>query len=140
MYRTVYSENGDAWYFQICQSFLYELYFHIFYCSFPNYEIFFISWKKLYEINYLTIKAFSRYFWFFFHFSWNFSKLIFLIWATCRKVWWRRLVLLILMIHFLIQILPINQSMLHGSPMGDPFKNGKPMGTHLVYCKFLFSN
>jgi hypothetical protein len=29
---------------------------------------------------------------------------------------------------------------LHGSPMGDPFKNGKPMGTHLLYCKYLFSN
>ncbi len=29
---------------------------------------------------------------------------------------------------------------LHGSPMGDPFKNGKPMGTHWVYCKYLFSN
>ncbi len=24
--------------------------------------------------------------------------------------------------------------------MGDPFKNGKPMGTHWVNCKYLFSN
>ncbi len=27
-----------------------------------------------------------------------------------------------------------------GLPMGDPFKNRKPMGIHWVNCKYLFSN